>query len=264
MTKIILIILIILSFKSIAQEYEDDYSDEYGEAIEQAEQSFKSGSTQNFKTDLKNITNGHFGEDFLKNQRDSNTGLEISYDTQKDLNRFNAAILFNSDLRDFTDMFIAEVGFGMFLDDNKYLDFFLNTQRNKYGTMASRASDINGAGDVIDQTKESFFSFGMGPTYRTYFTRDLVNLDNLYETIHAGVGLGWFFEELSNEGYFGPGVKADFGIHYRISKNFHIGTKLSWNHYWVKRDENFVDEPQGIRTISLTWLSFGLDFALYL
>ena len=130
--------------------------------------------------------------------------------------------------------------------------------------MVELAADINANNQTLDNTTESFFSFGMGPTYRTYFLRDLIPLDNIYETIHAGVGLGTFFEELSNESYFGPGIKADIGMHYRLSKNFHVGTKFSWSHYWVKRDEKFVDEPQGQRTLSLTWLSFGLDFAVYL
>ena len=100
--------------------------------------------------------------------------------------------------------------------------------------------------------------------YEVLFNKYYKYQDNIYETIHAGIGLGSFFQELSNESYFGPGIKADFGAHYRMSKNFHIGTKLSWSHYWVKRDEKFTDEPQGRRTLSLTWLSFGLDIAIYL
>lgn len=241
---------------------QDEYAE--GENIEPGtSQEILDPSTQDFKSELKEITKGHFGENILEHQRDEKTGLEITYDTFADLNRVNISLLFNSDIRDLTDMFVAELNFGLFIKDNRYFDFFVNTQSNKYGTMASKSGDISSSDDVTDNTKESFFSFGFGPTYRTYFIRDLIPLDNIFETVHAGIGLGWFFENLSNQGYFGPGVKSDLGIHYRLSKQFHVGTKLSWSHYWVKRDEKFVDEPQGNRTISVTWLSFGLDFALY-
>ena len=69
--------------------------------------------------------------------------------------------------------------------------------------MSERAADISVDPETLDDTKESFFSFGLGPTYRTFFIRDLIPIKNLFETIHAGVGLGWFFEDRSNEGYFG-------------------------------------------------------------
>jgi hypothetical protein len=232
--------------------------------LQQMRSELRIDTSQDFRQDLKNVTKGHFGENILEDQRDSRSGLEVSYDTLKDQNRVNFSLLFNADVRDFTDIVYAELSFGFFLKENKYLDVFINTQSNKYGVMAARASDITIDSETLDNTKESFFSFGVGPTYRTFFIRDLIPIKNLFETIHAGAGLGWFFEDISNEGYFGPGIKAELGIHYRASKNFHIGSKLSWNHFWVKRDEKFVDEPQGIRTLSLTWLALGLDIAIYL
>ncbi len=257
MHKIILTFIIaIYFFRTHAQDNES--------SMQEMRNSIRIDTSQDFRRDLRDITDGHFGKNILKNQRDDITGLEISYNTFQDLNKVSFSLLFNSDIRDLTDIMHAEFSFGLFLKENKYLDIFINTQSNKFSTMSARASDIAVGSEVLDNTKESFFSFGFGPTYRTYFIRDLIPLDNLFETIHAGAGLGWFFEEQSNEGYFGPGVKADLGIHYRFSKNFHLGTKLSWNHFWVKRDESFVDEPQGIRTLSLTWLSLGFDIALYL
>jgi len=234
------------------------------EELQEIQSSIETNTNQNFRKDLKEITNGHFGTNILSNQRDAETGLETNYNTFNDLNRVNFSLLFNSDLKDLTDIFVAELTFGLFLKDNKYFDFFINTQTNKYGTMTARAADITGKPEDIDATEEGFFSLGMGPTYRTFFIRDLIPIENIFETIHAGAALGWFFEDISNEGYFGPGVKANLGIHYRATKNFHIGTMLSWNHYWVKREEKFVDEDQGIRTLSLTWLAFGIDLAFYL
>lgn len=231
--------------------------------LEQIQSAIETDTDQNFRKDLKDITDGHFGTNILENQRDSKTGLEVSYNTFTDSNRVNFSLLFNSDIKDFSDIVMAEISLGLFLKDNKYFDIFVNTQTNKYGSMAARAADISGDPEVIDETKENFFSLGMGPTYRSYFIRDLIPLDNIFETVHAAAAFGWFFEDISNESYFGPGVKADLGIHFRVNKSFHIGTKLSWNHYWVKREEKFVDEDQGLRTLSLTWLAFGLDLALY-
>ncbi len=248
--------LLCLIFRAQAQDEQRE--------LDQFRAEVRLDTSQNFREDLKEITKGHFGTNILEDQRNTTTGLEVSYNTFEDLNRFNFSLLFNADVRDLTDIFYAEVAFGLFLKENKYFDFFINTQNNKYGTMSARAADIAVDPDLLDETKESFFSFGGGPTYRTYYIRDLIPIKNLFETIHAGAGLGWFFEDRSNEGYFGPGIKAELGIHYRASKNFHIGTKLNWNHFWVKRDEKFVDEPQGIRTLSLTWLALGFDIAIYL
>lgn len=257
MIKIFLLTLLFsLSYYSYSQEASDELSE--------IRNSIRIDTGQNFRKDLKDITDGHFGTNILEGQRDDRTGLELTYNTFEDLNRFNFSLLFNADIRDLTDVFYAEAAFGLFLKENKYLDIFINTQSNKYGVMSERAADISVDPETLDDTKESFFSFGLGPTYRTFFIRDLIPIKNLFETIHAGVGLGWFFEDRSNEGYFGPGLKTELGIHYRASKNVHFGTKLTWNHFWVKRDERFVDEPQGIRTLSLTWLALGFDIAIYL
>ncbi len=254
-----LFFMVILLFSSqiiCAQEDENELSEIRG--------SIKIDSSQNFRKDLKDVSRGHFGDNILDGQRDGDSGLEISYNTFKDKNRINFSLLFNADIKDLTDIFYAEFAFGFFDKENRYFDIFVNTQSNTYGSMSARASDISTDSEVLDKTKESFFSFGAGPTLRTYFIRDLIPIKNIFETIHTGAALGWFFEESSNEGYFGPGIKADLGIHYRASKNLHIGTKMSWSHFWVKRDEKFVDEPQGVRTLSLTWLAFGIDLAFYL
>ena len=244
-----LILITILSFSNrlLSQESIDELSE--------IRSNIRIDTGQNFRKDLKDITDGHFGTNILADQRDDRTGLEVTYNTFEDLNRFNFSLLFNADVRDLTDIVYAEAAFGLFLKENKYMDFFINTQSNKYGVMSERASDITIDPVTLDETKESFFSLGLGPTYRTFFIRDLIPLKNIFETVHAGVGLGWFFEDRSNEGYFGPGIKTELGIHYRASKNFHFGTKLTWNHFWVKRDEKFVDEPQGIRTLSLDVVS---------
>ena len=45
--------------------------------MEEMRNSIRIDTNQNFRKDLREITDGHFGQDILKNQRDDKTGLEI-------------------------------------------------------------------------------------------------------------------------------------------------------------------------------------------
>ena len=72
-----------------------------------------------------------------------------------------------------------------------------------------------------------------------------------------------FEEQTTAFSFSGFGVRADFGLNYRTSENFHVGTRMSYHLAPVSREENFTLEPRDDRSLTLSWLDFAFDFTFY-
>jgi hypothetical protein len=104
---------------------------------------------------------------------------------------------------------------------------------------------------------------GLGLGLTTTFLRDFLKFDNLFETYSAFLAVGRLSEDFMSETYQGPGLRADWGVHWRMAQYLHLGLKFSWSHYSLKRGELFQDEPQSPRHLSISWLSLGIEGAIY-
>ncbi len=170
---------------------------------------------------------------------------EDNYDTASDKNKFSIIGHINHNPTALLDILGIELNFGS-QSESRWFDYFLSATTAYLPTIAiSNFPPIN----------EQIFSAGFGRSYRFRLIQQIFSTDTMFETVAAYLA-GHYMQELNSaETYYGPGIKTDYGLHFRTGKSFAWGTMFSYN----------VASLQGATTnsqLTMSWLtlSFGLHF----
>ena len=209
------------------------------------------------------ISNGGVERGNIIHSRDSETGLKNKYDISKDKGRVAFSFHLNTNPYKFSHIISFDLNYSRLIAENFSMEGFFAISKNRFESISEKNATRSVNLDQMDETIETILTAGFGFSYKSSFIRDILKYDKFYETITGSVAVARMNENFLSENFWGPGIRADWGIHYRFSKYFHWGLKFSWNHYTVRRSEAFLDEPQDPRHLSLTWLSLGIEWALY-
>ena len=133
----------------------------------------------------------------------------------------------------------------------------------KYREMTRLNASIGGESEEQREESAQNLTFGAGLGYRTRYIRNLIKSDNIFETIAAYLTYNSFSDNFRSESYSGYGIKADFGVHKRMGARSHWGMKMSYNLASVRKGEEFEGEGSAARSLTITWLTFGLDYSFY-
>jgi hypothetical protein len=215
----------------------------------------------NLKTPLEEmeVTKGHSSPNTVS-WRDRNTGLEEFHDLANDKFKFSIVPNINTNPYKLFNILTLDLAISKKYSEDLWLEGIFTFGKFVYNSI----SQINATNPVDhDEENETFTSFGIGIGRRTTYLRDFIYSENFYETIQAYFNLARFHENFLNQNFFGPGLRADYGMHYRFSESMHFGFKISYNIYAVRRSESFENEPASPRHLSLSWLSLGTDLSFY-
>ncbi len=172
-----------------------------------------------------------------------------TYNTKDDKRRYSLVFHANSNPTELINLFGFEFIVG---SKGKYnwLDFYAQGFNSNFEALASGIQ-----ADNLDMLSSqcNLFSGGVGITHRSHIFLSYLNSNVLFETVSAFVGYYFLTESYNGEGFSGPGLKADYGIHKRTSSQSHYGLKFSYNLADVQGEEtNYI--------LSFTTLSFDLSF----
>jgi len=130
-----------------------------------------------------------------------------------------------------------------------------------FSNFAQPEAEANFIRDEDTEQKLTTIGFGIGHRFRwlqgIFSARDVFEHVAAYLTYHSLKDAG---RDLS---YAGPGFRADFGLHKRLTSAFHLGVNLSYNLGVVDREKIFETERREDRTFVVSWLSLGADLAFY-
>lgn len=216
----------------------------------------------------------NFSEDDLKElqkmntgtvikQRDFETGLvKEDYNTQMDKARTSFHLLANHDLASVTGLYSLEFIYAHRFE-SLWWEFVASKTSAKFGEISQRNSELALALDDLESTQEDLISLGMGVGFRNSWIQNLIRYDDIFSTTSAALTYNKFSENFIGRDYSGPGLRADFGIHKRSSTRMHYGFKMSYNLAQVKRAKQVDTEDSASRSLTLSWLSAGLDISFY-
>ncbi|HAZ14374.1 MAG: hypothetical protein A2X86_19290 [Bdellovibrionales bacterium GWA2_49_15] len=202
-------------------------------------------------------------EELTITSQDSDSGLSSSYNLKDDNWKLAFAYHVNSHPLTFSDVAGLDFAIGAKMWPRTWLIGYMETAKIRFKAMSeyNQWRDLNTS--ELENTYETAVLFGLGLSYETSYIQDFLGYEKMFETITASGSFIRIHESYKNENYTGPGIRADYGVHYRFSKAMHLGLKFSYNLFSTKRPEGFVDEPQSIRHLSISWTSVALDFAIY-
>ncbi len=189
---------------------------------------------------------------------DENYGMMIgSHSTANDSSRLSFIYGINSSLTKAAELSQLEFNYakkwGYTWFDFSYSQFKARTYRltNAFSTTENK-----------DEDTFSLNNFGAGLTYRTSLIQNF--LDGAYfETTTARLVYATGTNTVDEKNYVGWGLQTDFGVHKRLSANFHLGLKGSYNFRVLRKEQEFDTESGNSRGITLSWLSFAGDLSFY-
>jgi hypothetical protein len=219
--------------------------------------------------DLKFIKSGKsrgqksFDEDLQIKKYDLEKGLSLdSFSTSEDSSRISLIYHLNANPMKLTGISGFEVEYAKKFQ-HAWWEFYFAQTTSVFSNVADDNSQFpNNTADEINEQNLTTSTFGTGISYRTSLVQTLISSDNVFETVAAYLNYNKTSADLGDS-YSGFGMKADFGVHYRISEIFHWGGKFSYNMAQVKRAEITENETSSAKSLLLQWTTFAIDLSYY-
>ena len=208
----------------------------------------------------------------LIEETNAETGvLDYQYYTGQDLRRFAVLLFANHDLRDPTAILSYEVEYGQRISNRLWAEFFLAKTTGRWANMGEnpsyRTGNVDAEGHILSyrsgEVAQSVTNGGGGFSYRFHFPGHEVDNEAIFQTVAAYGTWNVVNDELKALDYKGFGFRADYGLHKRFATRWCAGIKLAYNRAFVKRHENFSDEPSTDRRYNLSWLTLGLEGSIF-
>lgn len=194
---------------------------------------------------------------------DAEAGVTLgTYSTAQDTTKASVGFLIHGNLKDAGSLSTYDFTFS-----HKWNKAWLEGYIGKTAANTRRISNYN---RNIDSPSEEdaeelsdLLQIGGGLMYRTTYIQNLLPSKAFFETISGMLTYNQYEDFITGESFSGPGIKADFGVHRRLSQRFHVGGKMSYNLASVKREAVEEGEGSTSRALLLRWISFGIDLSLY-
>jgi len=202
--------------------------------------------------------------------KDLNSGIiESDYYTHKDNLRINVMAMFNPNIRKLSSIASLEAmiskNFNWF-----WLEGFFSATSAQFAEIMDNRSFVNPASPEAEgnffrdeDVEQKLTTLGLGMGHRFRFFQGFFRARDLFEHVAAYLTYHSLTDSGRDLAYRGPGFRADFGLHKRLTSAFHIGINLSYNLGIVDRESIIETESREDRTFTLSWLSIGADLAFY-
>lgn len=197
-------------------------------------------------------------------ERNFETGIfKSEYKTTSDDNTFQLAYGLNADIKESGNISAFEAIYGHRFD-LAWLQILGMKMTAKFREVAEPNSSMNATEEFLDESG-SLTQLGGGISFRSQWTTYVLSTgsERIFETVTAYLTYNTFTEGFTSTDYTGWGVRADFGIHNRLSPMVHVGGKLSYQIIDSTRAENFEGESSSARALLLQWMSLGIDIGFY-
>ena len=122
-----------------------------------------------------------------------------------------------------------------------------------------------GATDTqLEDQQNSLTTIGVGIARETRYAQTLLPLDDIYELMAANLTYNSYKEDFSGKSFSGPGLMAKFSVYKRFGDYFSAGAHFNYNLAVVKRAQDVDTETNSKRSLTLGFLTMGIDLSFYL
>jgi hypothetical protein len=238
-----LIWILLISLPSMAQMRNWDYVDE-----------------EKIQSEEKRL---YMDESLLSISRDAETGLDIkTYDTNEDKKAIRFSYMANADLRDAANISTFEVAYSIRRGGYWLEAMFARTSATTEDILGYNTNIAQETAELKNETS-SINEWGVGLSTRTKYLQLLYDSQRMFETVGATLNYVSLSEPFYEDSYKGVGIKADFGIHFRIGKSYHVGLRYSYHLASIRKAKDTDTQPGFERSLVVDWMGFGADMTFY-
>ncbi len=149
--------------------------------------------------------------------------------------------------------------------DHLWLDTNLLITKGIFRELSENNVRATGATDFQLADQRNFLiTAGVGVAIETRYAQTLLPFENIYELVAANITYNYYKEDFSDESFTGPGLIAKFSLYNKINDYVHVGGHFNYNLAVVKRSERFEGESNSARSLTLGFITVGLDLSFYL
>jgi hypothetical protein len=170
----------------------------------------------------------------------------------------NPSLTKSADISNFTFSYAREM-------ENFWIDSNLVMTKGKFLKLSANNPSATGALDTqLEDQENSLTTIGIGIGRETRYAQTLLSIDDLYELMAANLTYNMYKEDFSGKSYSGPGILAKFSLYKRFNEYFSAGTHFNYTLAVVKRSQDFDTETSSQRSLTLGFLTVGVDLSFYL
>jgi len=218
--------------------------------------------SQNFINEIKQDV-GHRLNEQKQPTINETTGMEEYTKFSQSLNFIKFSFALNSDPMSIGDIIAESFDYSAHWFDNKFITYSAYTGQHRFDAISSVNADLSATADEVNSQTNNLSSLGLGITMTSHFFKNVLNIQEIEESISSSFTYGFFNESTKNEVYSGPGIKAELCINYRPKEKYHFGVSFGWQHYALSRDMRFDGEDISARHLSATWATLGINWGVY-
>jgi hypothetical protein len=180
------------------------------------------------------------------------------------LNRFSFMAGANSSLMKAADMSNVAFSYGRNME-NYWIDSNVLMTKGLFSKFSSNNVAATGAtDDQLAEQENSLTTIGVGIGRETRYAQTLLPINDIYELMAANLTYNSYQEDFSGKTFTGPGILAKFSVYKKFNEYFSAGAHFNYNLSVVKRAQEKDTESNSQRSLTLGFLTIGLDLSFYL
>lgn len=179
-------------------------------------------------------------------------------------NRFSFLLGVNPSLTKSGDMSNFTFSYGKQME-NYWIDTNFAMNKGLFKKFSANNSTATGATDEqLEEQKNSLTTIGIGIGRETRYAQTLLPFNDIYELMAANITYNSYKEDFSGKSFSGPGLLAKFSVYKRFNDYFSAGAHFNYNLAVVKRAQDNDTETNSQRSLTLGFLTTGIDLSFYL
>lgn len=170
----------------------------------------------------------------------------------------NPSLTKSGDMSNFTFSYAKKM-------DNYWIDSNFSMNKGLFSKFSANNASATAATDdqLIDQ-QNTLTTIGIGIGRETRYAQTLLPFDEIYELMAANLTYNSYKEDFSGKSFSGPGLLAKFSVYKRFGEYFSAGAHFNYNLAVVKRAQDNETETNSQRSLTLGFLTMGIDLSFYL
>jgi hypothetical protein len=149
--------------------------------------------------------------------------------------------------------------------NNFWLDAHVSITNGVFRKLTTNNSAATGtSGQTLEDKRDNLTTFGLGFSKESKLSQEFFNSNSTYEISTASLTYNIFKEQTQSKSFTGPGILTKFSLFKKTSESSSIGGLLAYHLAVVKRSKDYGTEPSSSSSLTLSHLTIGLDFSLFL
>lgn len=261
---LVLLVLVVLTFSLQARSQTDDDLKLFDD-LEAIENPMTAPAREKTRTRVRaeksTVQSGD--QDLRLSLIDTEAGVILgTYSTTEDTSKASVGFMIHGNLKDAGSLSTYDFTFSKKWN-KAWLEGYVGKTAANTRRMTNYNTNIAVPSEEDAEELSDLLQIGGGLMYRTTYIQNLLPSKAFFETVSGMLTYNQYEDFITGESFSGPGIKADFGIHRRLSQRFHVGGKMSYNLASVNREAVEEGEGSTSRSLLLRWISFGVDLSLY-